>query len=162
MPGRAAFLADCRYYQLLARRKSIRITPRNPFASLLHGVALCQLHQADGRLKIRKVVLESRFQHFIKPRSISPIPFPSVAFNTMEAHETHALGSLQVIGGYHSTFAGCQRLGRIKTEAGELADLPHAFSPVLRRERVSGIFDDPQLMHSRERVDLVHFARLPA
>jgi len=40
------------------------------------------------------------------------------------------------------TFAGCQRLGRIETEARELTDLTQPVSLVLEGSGVSGIFDD--------------------
>ena len=80
----------------------------------------------------------------------------------MQAHEAHPLGSLGVIGGYHSPLARCQRLGRIKTEARKLTDLSYPFSPVFGRESVCGVFDDSQAMHSRKCLDLIHVTRLPA
>src|SRR5271157_4196659 len=109
MPRGSAILADRRDDELFARRKGIRIAPSNIFTSQFHGIALGQLHEAHSRLKIRKIVFESRFQYLIKPGSVAAITLPSVSFNTMQAHESHALGSLLVIGRYHSTFAGCQR-----------------------------------------------------
>src|SRR5437588_10995133 len=112
MPRSPAIREHCRNDELLARRESIRVPPCNRFTSLLHSIALAKLHEPYSRLKISQVVLESRFQHFIKPGTVSAITLPSVALNTMQAHEAHAFRNLRVIGSYHSAFTGCQRLRR--------------------------------------------------
>src|SRR5262245_16809799 len=112
-------------------------------------ITLLELLDANSRCYICEIVLVAGGKDFIVPRPCRRVPLPGVFANPVEAHDAHPLGPFRILGRRHTTFTGSDRLGRVKGEAGDIANRPDHFPRITSREGVGGILDDCQVVVSR-------------
>ena len=72
--------------------ESFRVIHGDALSGFPELIAFLQLFDADGSRNVSQIVLKSRVENFIVPRTFLGITFPSVMADSMEAHHPHPLG----------------------------------------------------------------------
>ena len=126
---------------------------------------LAQLMNANSRLNVTEIVLESTLDNLVVPIALFRIAVPRVFADTMQTQDTHLFEQSFLMGGHHPTFSGCQILRGIEAEDDGIAESPACRipstdreSPVVRANRVGGILHNRQTAFAGQFPDRFHIA----
>ena len=117
-----------------------------------------KLVDADRRLEIHHVVLESRFHDVIVLEAGIAEPFPRIFAHPVKPEHLDAVRVLRSPGDHEPPLPGHDVLGRIEAEAAEIAHRSGLLSLVLGLDGVRTVLDDGQIVFTRDRHDGVHGA----
>src|ERR1700722_9993603 len=154
---------DVRLLQSVLALEGLAVGARDFRATPHEDVRLLQLREADGRVNIRQVVLEAGVVDFVKPRAALVVTLPRVLVHAVQARNRDLFSQRIILGSDSAAFGTGEILGRVKTEAGEIADgadlgHPATFEMARRADRMRSIFDDLQIMTPRDCENAIHVA----
>lgn len=116
-----------------------------------------ELDQADSGLKVGEIVLEACGLDVVTPRAFGGIALPGIAADAMEAEDAHTIGEVRIFGGDHAALAGSEGFCGVKGEASDVADSADGFAVVARGKRMSGVFDDSEIVATGDLQNGVQF-----
>src|SRR4030095_12093510 len=108
------------------------------------------------------VVLESRVENVVVPRTFLRIAFPGIMAYSMETHHPHPLSPLRIFSCCHSPFACRDCLSRIERETGDVSNRSNSLAVIVGRQCVSGILNHFQIVTSGKLQDRGHITWLAA
>src|SRR5262245_16578799 len=101
----------------------------NALSSFPELIAFLQLFNPDGSRNVGQIVLKSRVENLVVPRTFLGIAFPCVMADPVKTHYPHSLSPFRVLCRRHPAFAGGDRFGRIEGKTGDIANRP--YSPIV-------------------------------
>ncbi len=104
-----------------------------------------QLHQGQGGVDVREVVLEAGFLHLGLGLAAQGVAVEGIHRQAVEFQPTHALGQGGVVGHQHAAFGAGQILDGVKAEDGGAA-LADGLALVAGASGVGGVFDQRHAM----------------
>src|SRR5262249_9994340 len=148
MPRMLDSVSAGRELNLLKIGESFCVIHCDALSSFPELIAFPQLFNPDGSRDIGQIVLESRVENLVIPRTFLGIAFPRVMADSVETHYPHSLSPFRVLCRRHPAFASGDRFGRVEGKTGDIADRPYHSTAFAGRQGVSRIFDDSQVVLS--------------
>src|SRR5215831_307115 len=114
MPGVLNMRSSWRAHDLRKILETFLIQSSIPFTPFPKPLTLLHLGQTKRCSNISQVVLKTRREDFVVPRTLRRVAVPSIPAETVQTHHPHTSGPLSVISGNHSAFASGDILCRVE------------------------------------------------
>ena len=95
---------------------------------------------------VSQIIFVAWANNFIIPGAFVRISIPRIQADTMQTHDSHAIGPLRILSRCHSSFARRDRLRCIEGKTGDVTDRSNFLALITGRKRMCRIFDDFQIV----------------